>query len=154
MPPALRCPCNSGIESRPAPSKETMEPILRSTGNAHARRIDEALGVIVDAAAPPAAMRMNIELSGFRCRGIGLRPRWHWKLVVDRPRVVRQHLLDIVDLVVIHDSTHEIGLPSDEISGEFTRQRRYGPPGHMFTVEHPLGVQELTIEGRNRQFRR
>ena len=64
-----------GLESRPAPSKETMEPILRSTGNAHARRIDEALGVIVDAAAPPAAMRMNVELSGSRCRGIGLRSR-------------------------------------------------------------------------------
>jgi hypothetical protein len=68
--------------------------------------------------------------------------------------MVRQHLLNIVDLVVIHDSAHEIGLPSHEVSGKFTRQRRHRPPSHMFTVEHALGVQELSIEGRNRQFRR
>src|SRR5262249_62169729 len=105
--------------------KSRSRPSWRSTGNAHGRRMDEGLGVIVDAAAGPAAMCMNIELSGSRCRGICLRSRRHWKLVADRPRVVREHLLDIVDLVVIHDSTHEIGLPSDEVSGKFTRQRRY-----------------------------
>src|SRR5262245_31532828 len=93
-----------------------MGAILHSTGGPHPRCIDEALGGIVNAAASPASMRMNIELSGFRCRSIRLRPRRHWKLVVDRPCMVRQHLLNIVDLVVIHDSAHEIGLPADKVA--------------------------------------
>src|SRR5262249_8140462 len=117
-----------------------MELILWSSGSAHARRLDEALGGIVDVAAGSAAGRMNIELRSFHYLTVRRRPWRQRQFVMDRPSMIRQHLLDIVDLAVIHDGTHEIGLPSDQIAREHTSKHRRGPPGHMLAVEHSLGV--------------
>src|SRR5919201_6702150 len=64
-------------------------------GSAHARRLDEVLGGIVDAAAGAAARRMNVELSGFGVPAIHRRARRQRQFVMHRSGMIRQHLLDV-----------------------------------------------------------
>src|SRR5262245_5971048 len=124
-----------------------------SSRGSHTRRLDEVLSGIVDAAAGPAAGRMDVELRGFRRLAVGGRRqrRLQRQFVGDRPGVVREHLLGVVDLAVVHDAAHEIGLPAHEVARHHAGERRRGPPAHVLAVENPLGVQELAIERRQRQ---
>jgi len=71
-------------------------------------------------------------------------------MVLDRPRVIRQHFIGVVDLTIIQNPTHEIGLPTQEVLRQLPREYRCCPPVHMLAIQHPLGLQELPIEGRNR----
>src|SRR6516225_11068179 len=95
-----------------------VEPFSRLSGGAHARRLDEALGGIVDAASGAASGRMNIELGGFRVPSIRRRAWRQRQFVMNRLGMIRQHLLDIIDLAVIHDATDKVGPRADEIARE------------------------------------
>src|SRR6266436_6044487 len=88
-------------------AKTTIEPFFRLGGGAHARRLDEALGGIVDAASDSASGRMNIELGGFHLPFIRRHPWRQWQFVMNRPGMIRQHLLGIIDLAIIHDATQK-----------------------------------------------
>src|SRR5947199_460783 len=106
---------------------------------------------MVNNASTTAPRPMNIALGAFRLPSIRRHPWRQRQFVMNRPSMIRQHLLGIIDLAVIHDATQKVGLPSEEKTREHPGKRRRGPPRHVFAVEHPLGAQELAIERRKWQ---
>src|SRR5215475_13247640 len=116
---------------------------LKSAGRANAGFIDKALGRTIDSAGRPSTGRMNVECrSCYRSTRLGS----GWQLVTNRPRVVCQHLFNIVNPFVVHDPTNEIDLAPAEITRKYASERWRRPPVQVLPVEHPLCVQEFAIE--------